>query len=135
MTFVTVTSGDQAFAASEPVLVARSETEWVSLANSLAIDEEQRASFRQKGAALDGLDWAKHQLVFARAPEQPTGGYRLEVTRIVEARPGAWTLEARVRKPNPDDLVMQVITTPWTIVRTARTASVPRLQLVKDRTR
>lgn len=72
------------------------------------------------------VDFSRQMVIAAVDGQEPSGGYRLEITGIEEV---AGRLEVRVSKeiPGPDCLVTAALTQPFHIVRTARSDLEPRL--------
>lgn len=69
---------------------------------------------------VPGVDFTEEMLVAFFLGEKPTGGYAVEITRIL-LRSDRVVVRAGLIQPGVDDVVPQVLTQPFHIVRVART--------------
>jgi hypothetical protein len=82
-------------------VVARSAKEWTTLWKQVGTDR-----------ALPKVDFARSMVVGVFLGTRPTGGYTVEITNVqVEGKDLVVTYQER--KPGPDELVTQVITSPY----------------------
>ncbi|MHB8779780.1 MAG: protease complex subunit PrcB family protein [Candidatus Geothermincolia bacterium] len=79
-------------------------------------------------AAQDVSALDKGVLVLALLGERATGGYRIEVASITQEG-DVIVVSVAVRSPSPSDVVTQVITSPYALVRVARSEFDPTGQL------
>ena len=71
------------------------------------------------GASPPPVDFAADLVVAVVAGQRPTAGYEVDIVAI-ERGPAVTTVIYRVRRPPPDALVAQVLTSPFHIVRLPR---------------
>jgi len=81
---------------------------------------------------LKDVDWTKEQVVVVYGGEQPTGGFGVEVKRIVNLDVQRLVLEAILIRPRPNTIVTQALTTPYIMVKMARQVAVIRLKFVLE---
>ncbi|AEE96914.1 protease complex subunit PrcB family protein [Mahella australiensis] len=55
--------------------------------------------------------------IYVAAGEKPTGGYTVEVLDLIENKNGKLTLTVRFTEPGKNDMVTQVITYPYALIR------------------
>ncbi|MCW5936655.1 MAG: protease complex subunit PrcB family protein [Fimbriimonadaceae bacterium] len=114
---VEVVTGDRAPGVKKDVVVARNEKEWQKLSDDLGLGEEQLSNLAGEDGPLHGLNWNKEAIVFARdKKERPSGGFKLEFYKV-SWNAKSWTVEFKLKKPGPDDLVTQALTRPFAVVR------------------
>ena len=106
MTFTTLDRGTISQIDTARTVVVRKAAEWQSLWREHAGDRE-----------LPAVDFAQSMVVAVFAGSRPTGGYAVEITRI-EPRDDGVVVTYRERRPSPEDIVTQVLTAPFHIVRT-----------------
>ena len=73
------------------------------------------------GSSYNNIDWKRDQIIAVFGGNQPTTGYRVDVKRVVMETRGRTTVEARIIRPQPGAIVNPSVTTPYAIVRSART--------------
>ncbi len=71
------------------------------------------------GTSPPPVDFAADLVVAVVAGRRPTAGYKVDIVAI-ERKPAAITVVYRVKRPPPDALVAQVVTSPFHIVRLPR---------------
>jgi len=89
-------------------VVMRSEAEWRSL----------QLGPSPTGATPPAVDFSKAMIVGVFLGTRPTGGHAVEITKI-EREGAELVVTYRERKPGPNDIASQVITTPFQLVTTA----------------
>jgi hypothetical protein len=89
-------------------------------------EKEWKEFLREHSPSLPGgqpVDFGKETVAAVFAGQKPTGGYSVQVTKVVEeSRSGAPTRAAvhyRVVSPPPDAVVIQVLTYPSVVIRIA----------------
>ncbi len=70
----------------------------------------------RKAEDLPDIDFNKYSVLAIFLGEQPTGGYRIRVDRIIDAT-SEWQVYVHVEKPDKDSLVSQARTQPYILVR------------------
>lgn len=85
--------------------------------------EEWRALFSANGPDMKAppvdIDWSKRMLIAVSLGSRPSGGYAVEIDRIV--RQGEhWVVHARESRPAAGSLQTTMITAPFDCVSTAR---------------
>lgn len=81
---------------------------------------------------LKDVDWTKEQVVVVYGGEQPTGGFGVEVKRILSSDVQRLNLEAILIRPRPNTIVTQAFTTPYIIVKMPRQVAAIRLKFVLE---
>src|SRR3954467_6372793 len=89
-------------------VVLRSEAEWRSL----------QLGPSPTGATPPAVDFSKAMIVGVFLGTRPTGGHAGEITKI-EREGAELVVTYRERKPGPNDIASQVITTPFQLVTPA----------------
>lgn len=106
MTFTTLAGGDASQIEEPRQAVARTRAEWTAL---------------WKAHGGEGrppeVDLARSTVIGVFLGTRPTAGYTVEITRI-EKRDTDLVVTYREGKPAPSDMVSQVLTAPFHIVRT-----------------
>jgi hypothetical protein len=106
--FKVLQSGGYSGVEEQREVVIRSEAEWRSLVLGPS----------RGGAQPPAVDFSKVMVVGVFLGSRPTGGHAVEITRIERA--GAdLVVTYRERRPGPNDIASQVITTPFQLVTTA----------------
>lgn len=86
---------------------------------SIAADEELSAwvgsFYKQAGIHCKNKDGYVYVLV--SAGQRNTGGYNVTVDKVVKKQSGDIFIDATVHSPDPDMMVIQVITWPYTVIR------------------
>lgn len=126
MDFKVVATGDRGEFAERDVLFVRNLDQWQKLRTKLGMPDEKDVEVRQLHGALGGIDWGREQVVFARSPQQRTGGYSLKVQRITRFT-NSWRIDLFLQPPPKDMLTTEALTTPYVVFRTRRTSSDPTL--------
>jgi PrcB C-terminal len=111
--FATVAQGAMSGIEEPRQVVVRSATEWQML-------------WRQHGqepATLPVVDFTESLVVGVFVGSRPTAGYSVEIVAVKTER-NRTIVEYRERRPDRDALVLQVITSPFHLVRVPRTESV-----------
>lgn len=65
------------------------------------------------------VDFEKEMVIAVFMGERPTAGYSIDIVEVVEYA-GKLEVQINMRKPSPGDIVGQVITSPFCIVRVRR---------------
>lgn len=66
---------------------------------------------------LKQVDWDTEQIVLIFAGEKPTGGFSVDVRRIVAVDRQRLEIEAKLKKPAPGQMVTMALTTPYTMLK------------------
>jgi hypothetical protein len=66
------------------------------------------------------IDWNRETLVAIHLGERPTAGFSVLVTSVDRSRPDEVVVTYQVRAPGPNDMVAQMITQPFTVIRMQR---------------
>jgi len=82
--------------------------------------------------ALKDVDWSKEQVVVIFGGEQPTGGYGVEVKKIVSTDVQRLSVEAILMRPRPGTPSTQALTTPYITIKMARQVAVIRVKFVLE---
>jgi hypothetical protein len=106
--FTTVARGTDSQVSEPREVLARSADEWRAL-----------WSTHSAGRAPD-LDISRFTVVGVFLGTRPTGGYEIEITRVLQEG-AATVVEYRERRPPPDAFLIQALTSPFHIVRIPRT--------------
>jgi len=80
---------------------------------------------------LPSVDFSQQMVIAAVDQQEPSGGYRFEITGI-EAVDGGLTVRVSKRVPGPDCVVTAEITQPFHIVRTAKSDLEPQLAISEE---
>lgn len=91
----------------------RNEEEWETLWNRVY---KGRSPIPER----PDVDFAKEMVIAVFMGEKPTGGYSIEIERIVE-REETWEVHVQETAPGPNDGVIEALTQPYHMVRTPRT--------------
>ena len=106
--FKTVERGGQSGIETTREVVVRTEAEWTAL-------WKQHAPGRKRPP----VDFTGSMVVGVFLGSRPTGGFDVEITRV--ERQGADLVVSYLeRKPDPSDIVTQIITMPYHLVATER---------------
>ncbi len=108
--FVTLARGDHSQIEEPRHAVVRTAAQWSAL-------WRQHAG---EGAPPE-VDFTRSMVIAVFAGTRPTAGYGVGISEI-EKRDNRLVVTYREQKPAPDAIVAQVLTTPFHIVSTARTA-------------
>jgi hypothetical protein len=108
--FTTVATGTASFVDAERTVVIRTASEWDAL-------WKEHAPTRPRPT----VDFAKETVVGVFLGSRPTAGFSVAITAIRTAS-GVTTVEYAERRPNPDLMVAQVLTSPFHLVRIPTTA-------------
>jgi hypothetical protein len=106
MTFTTLAGGDASQIEEPRQAVARTQAEWTALWKA-----------HGGGAKPPAVDLARSTVIGVFLGTRPTAGYTVEITRI-EKRDTDLVVTYREGKPAPSEMVSQVLTAPFHIVRT-----------------
>lgn len=66
---------------------------------------------------LKQVQWDTEQVVLIYGGEHPTGGFSIDVKRIVSVDRQQYEIEAKLKKPAPGQIVTQAFTTPFTMIK------------------
>jgi len=66
---------------------------------------------------IKAVDWDSEQVLLVFGGSHPTGGYSVDVRRIVVVDRQRLEIEAKLKKPAPGQMVTQAFTTPYTMVK------------------
>lgn len=111
--FRTVAEGAYSSVSQRTVAVLRDEASWKAFASQLG-----------PGSALDAVDWGKEQLLVLFAGERTSGGYRVEVTRIIAAG-GAPVVNVTEVQPHATCATTQALTYPFAVIAMPRSTRDP----------
>src|SRR5687768_5422749 len=112
VTYTTIARGASSHIESERRAEARTAAEWAKL--------WQEHSGETKPPAVD---FRKEMVVGIFGGTQPSAGYGVTIHRM-DARDGHLSVEYRLVRPKPDEMVAQVLTSPFHIVRVPSHANV-----------
>lgn len=116
MTFTTLDGGDQSQIETPRQAVARTQTEWEALWKAHGAESKPPV-----------VDFTRTMVIGVFLGTRPTAGYAVAITRI-EKREKELVVTWRERCPGPRDLVAQVLTAPFVLVRTEPHAGPVRFQ-------
>ena len=104
--FTTIVAGGDSQIEEQRTVVVRTQAAWDAL-------------WRDHGAQGKpaAVDFSKEMVVAVFAGTRPSAGYAVEITAI-EVREGRIEVAYRERQPRPDEMVAQMLTAPFHIVRT-----------------
>jgi hypothetical protein len=102
-----------------------------AIRDTKALDAFLKARREPDRRAYANLNWAKDQVIVVHGGEVPTGGYRVEVKRVLVDR-SATVVEARIIRPRPNTIVTQALTYPYAVVKTARTSGAVSVRFLTD---
>ena len=116
VTFTTIASGDSSQIDTERTATARTATEWAAL-------------WKQHGGEgkPPAVDFTKDMVIGLFAGTRPTAGHAVEIGKM-HLKGDTLLVEYRVRGPKADEMVAQMLTTPFQIVRTAAHPKVSAVQ-------
>lgn len=127
MDYQIVATGDMGSVMDQDVVIASTVVQWDKMREKLGIDEVKNRKLTELHGPLGAMDWTREQVVFARAPELPSGGYTLSMLRLTkEAREG-WKIELIAKPPKKDTMVVQMITRPYLVFRMRKVDGRPKL--------
>jgi hypothetical protein len=108
MTFTTIDSGQHSEIDEPREVVVRTAKEWTAL-------------WKEHGAQKPApkIDFARSMVVGVFLGSRPTGGYAVDITRI-ERDGKNLVVIYRERRPDPQAMVAQIITTPFHLVQVNR---------------
>jgi hypothetical protein len=106
MKFTTIDRGASSQIETSRTVAVRTTAEWAALWKDHAGEGKPPA-----------VDFARSIVIAVFAGSRPTGGHSVEITRI-EERDEELLVSYRERQPGPDDIVTQILTSPFHIVRT-----------------
>lgn len=129
MDFTIIAQGDQSSQIKSDVVIARTVTQWDKLRGQLLISDQKNAEFTKLHGPLGAMDWGREQVVFARSPQQPTGGYSVTVQKIMRTA-SSWWIDLGLTAPPPDMLTTQALTTPWVVFRMRKVSGQPALHVI-----
>lgn len=129
MDFKVIAQGDQSGQIKGDVVIARTVTQWDKLRGQLMISDEQNAEYGKLHGPLGAMDWGREQVVFARAPQQRTGGYTATVQKIMRTA-NSWWIDLGLTAPPSDMLVTEALTTPYVVFRMRKVAGTPALHVI-----
>jgi hypothetical protein len=115
MTFTTIAQGHQSQMEDAREAVARTPAEWAALWKG-----------HRTGKPPD-VDFTRSMVVAVFLGTRPTAGYAVEITGI-EKKDADLVVTYRERRPGADELVAQVLTSPFHIVQTASHAGSVRFE-------
>jgi PrcB C-terminal len=110
VTFKTIDRGGQSNIESAREVVVRTAADWTKLWSEHA-----------GGRPRPRVDFTRSMVVGVFLGSRSTGGYSVDITRI-EREGSDLVVTYRERKPDPADIVTQVITMPYHLVTTERFA-------------
>lgn len=116
MPFTTLARGDQSQVEEPRQAVARTPAEWTALWKAHAGAEKPPP-----------VDFSSSMVVGVFLGTRPTAGHSVEITRI-EQQGADLVVIYREQRPAPSDMVAQVLTAPFVLVRTAPHAGSVRFQ-------
>ena len=94
---------------SEPErLVIETESEWKEVWDKVV-------AFQIPKPELPNVDFETHMIIAVFMGEQRTGGYSINITRIIKEEEGI-VVEVEEKHPHPDSLVTMTLTQPYHIV-------------------
>ncbi len=106
LSFRTVTSSFQSGYEENKTYVIRQEQEWNSLRSKLRV-------------SLPAVNFTQYMVVAAFQGRRRTGGYSIEITNIIEGQDNI-TVYITETSPRPEDIVIQILTDPFHIVKLER---------------
>ncbi|NLO40795.1 MAG: protease complex subunit PrcB family protein [Ruminiclostridium sp.] len=83
-------------------------------------DNKELSDWVQKQHGINNIAYTRigdELFVYMGVGEKPTGGYTVEVTDVLHTRPDEAFVNAVLHSPAPDMMVIQVFTTPYTVIR------------------
>ena len=101
MKFTSIDRGQNSAIEESREVVIRSAKEWTTLWKQVGT-----------GRALPKVDFARSMVVGVFLGTRPTGGYTVEITGV-QAEGKYLVVSYQERKPGPDELAAQVITSPY----------------------
>jgi hypothetical protein len=108
--FTTIERGDQSGIEKPRQVVVRSAAEWAALGMQHAADRTHPAA-----------DFTRATLIGVFLGSRPTAGYAVEITRI-EREGSGLIVTYHEQRPGPDEMVAQMLTTPYHIAQIERFA-------------
>jgi hypothetical protein len=78
------------------------------------------------------VDWKTEQVVLVFGGEFNTGGYGVNVKRILSTDVQRLTVEAVITKPSPGQGVTLALTTPYTIIKMPRQVAAIKIKFLQD---
>ncbi|MBI3047225.1 MAG: protease complex subunit PrcB family protein [Acidobacteria bacterium] len=95
--------------------------------------DDWRALWKAHGSSQPppSVDFSRSMVVAVFLGERPTAGYEVEIT-AVKAQGGRAVVEYVERRPAPDALVAQVLTSPFHIVSLSRSAGTPEFRKIES---
>lgn len=127
MDYQLVSSGDNGQVYDKDIVIAQTSVQWDKMRSVLGIDDAKDKSLQDLHGPLGAMDWTREQVVFARASEQRTGGYKLSLLRLTKEREGDVKVELLLTPPKPGTLSIEVLTTPYVLFRMKKTTGQTRL--------
>lgn len=106
--FTTVARGTDSQVSEPREVIARSAGEWRALWSTHSAER------------APDIDVSRWTVVAVFLGTRPTGGYEVEITRVLQEG-GATVVEYREQRPPPDAFLIQALTSPFHIVRIPRT--------------
>lgn len=111
--FSTVAKGLDSGVRERTQAVARTQGEWVAL-------WDRHTRTRTAPPPPPAVDFSREMVVALFMGERPTGGYEIEVTQVERTAAGL-TVHHRAKSPDPGDMLTQSLTSPFHLVKLART--------------
>ncbi len=81
-------------------------------------------------SAPRGINWSQQMLLAVHIGQRPSGGYDADVFRVDTSNNVASVL-VRERKPVPNEMTTQALTSPWVLLRFDRTSMPFRMELTQ----
>ena len=78
---------------------------------------------------LKQVHWDTEQVVLVYGGGHPTGGFSIDVKRIVAVDRQQYEIEAKLKKPAPGQIVTQAFTTPFTMIKMPKEVGALSLKL------
>lgn len=116
MTFTMLARGDHSQIEEPRQAVARTAAEWAALWKAHGGEGKPAA-----------VDFSRSMVIAVFSGTRPTAGHAVEITAI-EKRDQELVVTYRERRPAPDEMVAQVLTAPFHIVRTEAHAGQVKFQ-------
>ena len=105
VTFTTIAVGNSSQIETERHVEARTPAQWAKLWRQHAGDSKAPA-----------VDFGKEMVIGVFAGSQPSAGFGVTIQRM-EMRDGRLTITYRLRRPKADEMVAQMLTSPFHLVR------------------
>lgn len=127
MPYQLVADGQNGSFMEKDVVIATTTVQWDRMRSKLGIDDDKNKTLTDLHGPLGAMDWTREQVVFARTPEYPTGGYSASLFKLTMEPHGDWKIELAVSAPPPGSAVIQMLTRPYVVFRMRQTEGKPWL--------